>query len=74
MKRKKRATKKKNLRKIASESSKYSLKLITLSAKILNFWIYLRIQLIHQLRQLKLKKIFIEKTEMTLINLLWNRQ
>ena len=63
-----------NLRRIASESSKSSLKSMTLRARSSNISTFVRSKLIYQFRHIDLKKTFIDKIEMMKIHSLWNKQ
>ena len=63
-----------NLRRIASESSKYRLKSTTLRARSINISTFVRSKLIYQFRHIDLKKTFIDEIEMMTIHFLWNKQ
>ena len=63
-----------NLRRIASESSKYSLRSMTLRARCINISTFVRSKLIYQFRHIDLKKTFIDEIEMKMIHSLWNKQ
>ena len=63
-----------NLRRIASESSKYSLQSTTLRARSNNISTFVRSKLIYQFRHIELKKTFIDEVELMMIHSLWNKQ
>ena len=63
-----------NLRRMASESSKYSLKSMILRARSFNISTFVRSKLIYQFQLIDLKKTFIDEIEMMMIHSLWNKQ
>ena len=68
------ADSKANPRRIASESSKYNLKSMTLRARSINISTFVRNKLIYQFQHIDLKNAFIDEIKMMMIHSLWNKQ